>query len=52
MTLGRMVNHSINPNAEIIGNEVFALEDILYGSEITFNYRNNKAYKELTWQDG
>ena len=39
--LGRKVNHSIEPNIVLIGAEVYAIKDIPYGEELTFDYMDN-----------
>ncbi len=52
---GSLYNHSFRPNAEYITNretqslDVYAIEDIAAGSEITFNYNGSPHNKEELW---
>lgn len=54
---GSLYNHAYRPNAEYITNrenksiDVFAIEDILAGAEITFNYNGSPFDEEKLWFD-
>lgn len=39
---GIFMNHSFTPNTEINGRNIIALENILSGDEITFDYNSNE----------
>ena len=42
--IGMFINHSFDPNVEIVYRGIIALEKIKIGEEITFNYLNNEDH--------